>query len=70
MLILNEHNVSREELAHFGLETLAYIKPVIINGRHVHIIHAADGTPLSMAADRDLAFVTILRHEMSPVSLH
>lgn len=62
--------LSPEELALFGIEDMAYIRPVTINGRRVQVIHAADGTLLTVVMDRDLAFVTIRQHELSPQSVH
>lgn len=65
-----EHYISPEDLAIFGIETLAYVRPAIINGRKVHVVHAADGTLLTIIVDRDLAFVTLRQHEMNPQSVH
>lgn len=62
--------ITPEELALFGIEDMAYIKPVMVKGRRVHVIHAADGTLLTVVMDRDLAFVTIRQHELSPQSVH
>jgi len=62
--------ISREDLAIFGIETLAYVRPVTINGRKVQVIHAADGTLLTIVMDRDLAFVTLRQYEMDPQSVH
>ena len=70
MLMLSEPVVSREDLAQIGMESLAYIRPVTINGRCFHIIHAADGRPISVATDRELAFIAVRQHEMNPVSIH
>lgn len=63
-------SITPEELAIFGIEDMAYIKPVTVNGRRIQVIHAADGTLLTVAMDRDLAFVTIRQHELSPQSVH
>lgn len=54
----------------YGLETMAYIKPVMIEGKAMHAVHAADGTPLAMVAGRDVAFATVRQHEMEPASVH
>lgn len=54
----------------FGLQQLAYIKSVEINGAKMHAIHAADGTPLTVLASRDLAFTTVRQYEMEPLSVH
>ncbi|MDD2325954.1 MAG: DUF1150 family protein [Alphaproteobacteria bacterium] len=65
-----DHSMSREDLAIFGLETMAYVRPVTINGRKVHVVHAADGTLLTIVMDRDTAFVTLRQYEMDPQSVH
>ncbi len=62
--------ITPEDLALFGLEDMAYIRPITVNGRRVHVIHAADGTLLTAVMDRDLAFVTIRQHELLPQSVH
>lgn len=61
---------SAESLAHLGLDTMAYIRPILVDGQHVYIIHAADGTPLTLVRDRDVAFLTVRQNEMQPLSLH
>lgn len=62
--------LSPEGLALFGMDTVAYVRPVRVGGRRVHVIHAADGTPLTVVGDRELAFLTVRQHEMQPLSLH
>lgn len=62
--------ISTESLALFGLDSLAYVRPIHLNGRCIHVIHAADGTPLSIATDRAVADITIRQYEMEPVSVH
>jgi hypothetical protein len=59
-----------ESLALLGMETVAYIRPICVNGRRVHVIHAADGTPLTVVPDRELALITIRQNEMQPLSVH
>ncbi|MFA6280501.1 MAG: DUF1150 family protein [Bdellovibrionales bacterium] len=70
MLRAEEHNVSRDELAHFGRETLAYIKPFTVKGRKFYIICSAEGSPIGIVTDRDLAFAAIRQNDMDPVSVH
>ena len=65
-----KQTLSGHELGRFGMEDIAYIKSVIIEGQRLHAIHAADGTPLTMVAERDLAFATVRQHEMEPASVH
>jgi len=61
---------SGQDLALMGIEKMAYVRPAVVNGRHVQIIHAADGTFLTLVMNRDLAFMTIRQNEMLPVSVH
>ncbi|MDE2029513.1 MAG: DUF1150 family protein [Alphaproteobacteria bacterium] len=58
------------DLGSYGLETFAYVKPVTVDGKLFHSIHAADGTPLTVIAGRELAFATIRQHELEPASVH
>jgi hypothetical protein len=62
--------ISAHELAMLGVQDLAYIKPVIIDGAIGYAVHAADGTQIAVLADRDVAFATVRQHDMEPVSVH
>jgi len=62
--------LSREQLAQLGMQQVAYVKPVTLHGEAAFSIHAADGTPMGVAAERDLAFAAISQHEMQPLSVH
>lgn len=62
--------LSTRDLGSFGLEDIAYVKSVTIDGQKLHAIHAADGTPLTVVAERDLAFATVRQHDMNPASVH
>lgn len=62
--------LSDEQLAMLGVSQIAYVKPVVVNGAHGFAIHAADGTPMAVAGDREVAVAAILQHEMRPVSVH
>jgi hypothetical protein len=59
-----------EQLAGLGVSQIAYVKPVLMNGTLAFAIHAADGTPMAMADDRDLAVAAIRQHEMLPTLVH
>jgi len=65
-----KHQLSANDLGSLGLEDMAYVKMVTVDGQKLHAIHAADGTPLTVVAERDLAFATVLQHEMQPASVH
>ena len=62
--------LSKRDLGSLGIDDVAYVKSVTIDGQKLHAIHAADGTPLTVVAERDLAFATVRQHEMSPASVH
>jgi hypothetical protein len=63
-------HMSAHELALFGLQDLAYVKPVIVENRKGFAVHAADGTQIAVLADRDLAFATLRQHDLEPLSVH
>ncbi|HEU0118164.1 MAG TPA: DUF1150 family protein [Alphaproteobacteria bacterium] len=69
-LELLKKNLSAGELGNFGIEDIAYVKTVTVDGQTLHAIHAADGTPLTVVAERDLAFATVRQHDMTPSSVH
>jgi len=69
-LELLKKNVADRDLGNFGIEDIAYVKSVTIGGQKLHAIHAADGTPLTVVSERDLAFATVRQHDMSPASVH
>ena len=54
----------------YGLDHFAYVKRIEVDGKTVHAVHAADGTPLTVLDGRDAAFATIIQNEMQPLSVH
>ena len=64
------HKISAEELGKLGVSQIAYVKPVFVNGSAAFAIHAADGTPMAMVGDRDVAMAAVLQHEMLPALVH
>lgn len=67
---LDIRHLSVEQLAQLGLAQLAYVKPIVVNGSAGFAIHAADGTPMAVAVDRDVAIAAIQQHEMVAASVH
>jgi len=63
-------NLTQEQLMQLGMADLAYVKPVWMNGTTAFAIYAADGSPMAMAADCDMAIAAIVQHEMCPVLVH
>jgi hypothetical protein len=62
--------MSARELALFGMQDLAYIKAVVVDGTTGYAVHAADGTQIAMLSNREVAFVTVRQHDLEPVSVH
>lgn len=63
-------HLSEQQLAALGVSHIAYVKPVMVNGVQGFAIHAADGTPMAVAGDRDVAVAAVMQHEMLPLSVH
>lgn len=63
-------HLTEEQLMQLGMADLAYVKQVFLNGQEAFAIHAADGSPMAMAADRALAMAAIVQHEMEPALVH
>lgn len=62
--------MATEDFERFGVNDVAYIKPVFAAEGHFYVVHAADGAPLLIAKDRELAFAAVRQHDMQPLSLH
>jgi len=63
-------NLSEQQLAALGVSHIAYVKPVMVNGVQGFAIHAADGTPMAVAGNRDVAVAAVVQYEMLPLSVH
>jgi hypothetical protein len=69
-MVFDIHCISTDELGRLGVSQIAYVKPVTVNGAKVFAIHAADGTPMAVTEDRELALAAIVQHEMLPSLVH
>jgi hypothetical protein len=63
-------HITQDQLQQLGLSQLAYVKPVMLNGTAMFAIHGADGSPMAVAEDRNLAMAAIVQHEMIPTLVH
>ena len=63
-------HITQDQLQQLGLSQLAYVKPVTLNGTAMFAIHGADGSPMAVAEDRNLALAAIVQHEMIPTLVH
>ena len=62
--------LSSREFGLLGIEVLAYVKPVVVDGLEVFAVHAADGSQIAVMEDRGLALAVVRQHDMEPVSVH
>jgi hypothetical protein len=62
--------MTANDLAMLGMQDIAYVKPVLVDGTEGFAVHAADGTQMALIANRDLAFAVVRQNEMEPVSVH
>lgn len=69
-VVFDVRHLSEQQLAALGVSRIAYVKPVLVNGVQGFAIHAADGTPMAITDNRDVAVAAVVQHEMLPVSVH
>jgi len=69
-VMVDVRKLSPEQFAQLGMTHVTYVKPVIVNGAAGLAIHAADGTPMALADNRDVAIAAIVQHEMMPALVH
>lgn len=58
------------DLANWGIEDVAYVKPIHVDGEGAFGIFAADGTELAQMDNRDEAIVTIRQNDLEALSVH
>lgn len=63
-------NLTSHDFLALGIRDIAYVKKVLVEDKTAYSIHAADGTPLSVAFDMNAAVGMILNNELEPVTLH
>ncbi len=63
--------MSESDFAALGLNSVAYVKKVAAdNGDAAFGIFAANGEPMGMAANHDVAFAGLRQHDIEPMSVH
>lgn len=69
-MLVDVHAITTEQLQRLGLSQMAYVKPIHLNGTMMFAIHGADGSPMALAEDRNLAVAAIMQHEMVAALVH
>jgi len=62
--------LSPQELGLLGVEAVAYVKPVFVEGVAAYAVHAADGSQIAIVLTREAAYTIVHRNGMVPVSIH
>lgn len=62
--------LSTQDFLNFGVEQVAYVRPVVIDGEHVFAIHRADGTPISIAENMEEAMVSARYNDLEPLAVN
>jgi hypothetical protein len=70
LVIQQLKRLSSQDWSNFGVNDLAYMKPVILEGESRYAIHAANGAPLAVMDTREVAEAAIMQNELKPLSVH
>lgn len=62
--------VSQQELKDLGLDEVGYVKPYKVKDKIAWVLHAADGTAISVQSNADAAHVSAQHQDIDIVSLH
>ncbi len=54
----------------FAVDHVAYVKRIEMNGQIGYAIHAADGTPITVMDNRDVAMAAVRQNGLEPASVH
>jgi hypothetical protein len=62
--------MSSAAFAAYGMQEVAYVKAITVDEKVGYAIHAADGTPLTVAPNRDTALAIVRQNDLEPLSAH
>ncbi len=62
--------LSPQDFRNFGVQEMAYIRPVTVQNKKAYAIHAADGTPLSVMDTHDTAIIAVRHNDLEVVTVH
>lgn len=63
-------SISPQEFALWGIQDIAYIRAIIVDGRRGFEIRAADGTPVAVMKSLALAQAAVRQNDLEPLSVH
>ena len=62
--------ISDQDLMILGLQEVAYVKPVVVDGQTAYAVHAADGREVAIMASREVALAAVRQNDLEPLSVH
>ena len=68
--IMSLRDLSPEQFEQLGMPNIAYFKPVLVKGQRVYALHSANGVPVALAEDRDVAIRMALDNDLHPIWVH
>ncbi len=68
--IVDAHAISRQQLLALGLNDVAYVRDVDIDGSTAFGIFAANGQQLAIMPDRETAVAAAWENGLAPVTIH
>jgi hypothetical protein len=69
-VISDIRKITPQDLALLGLQDMAYLRDVEMDGAKGYGIFTADGTQVAFAPTRALAEAAVREYELEPVSVH
>ena len=62
--------ISPTDLAQLGMQWVAYIRPIEVDGAPAYGIFAADGKQLAIVPTKESAVATARQNDLEPLSVH
>lgn len=62
-------NLSSKDFLHIGMNQIAYIRPVTVDGEEGFAVHSADGRQISVTESYPVAVAMLRQHDLHPVTL-
>jgi hypothetical protein len=62
--------MTAQDFRALGLQQVAYLRPVTVDGAPACSVHAADGTVIVVMRDRAAAYAAVRQHDLEPLSVH
>lgn len=62
--------ISPQAFLNFGIEDMAYVKQITVDGKKGYAIHAADGTEISILEKESVAMATLVQNDLDALKVH